>query len=259
MPNRAAYPEQPSFSARQNCVPYHATTYDSPFNQGLSTFKATSPVIPSANISTPKTHWTRSFVRVMVRPRQRPFSLPVAGAKNLPPNSPGSSMRFAVANSASDSSLFGGLPGRRGLGRCRTSRSGSIGLQGSVSDKRSRPMRSRLPRRQAEGDLSWFPCSPRPSTGLGSGTARGFACARRQLALLLRLRRPAGYGFPRNLVRKPPRKDFSGPSVNAELRHLGAWPTRSRVPRPKAGQIPIGEQRYVPEQSHPHRFRRQRS
>jgi len=32
-------------------------------------------------------------------------------------------------------------------------------------------------------------------------------------ALLLRLRRPAGYGFPPNLVRKGARKDFSGPSV----------------------------------------------
>src|SRR5271163_397220 len=31
---------------------------------------------------------------------------------------------------------------------------------------------------------------------------RGFSCALRQLALLLRLRRPAGYGFPPNLVRK---------------------------------------------------------
>jgi hypothetical protein len=38
--------------------------------------------------------------------------------------------------------------------------------------------------------------------------------------------RPAGYGFPPNLVRKVRRKDFSGASVNAELRHLGAWPTR---------------------------------
>ena len=38
--------------------------------------------------------------------------------------------------------------------------------------------------------------------------------------------RPAGYGFPPNLVRKDRRKDFSGASVNADLRHLGAWPTR---------------------------------
>src|SRR5260370_35223638 len=51
---------------------------------------------------------------------------------------------------------------------------------------------------------------------------RGFSCALRQLALLLRLRRPTGYGFPPNLVRKERRKDFSGASANAELRHLGA-------------------------------------
>src|SRR5580704_9018840 len=66
---------------------------------------------------------------------------------------------------------------------------------------------------------------------LRSGTASGFSCALRQLALLLRLRRPAGYGFPPNLVREERRKDFSGASVNAELRHLGAWPTRLMVPR----------------------------
>src|SRR5882672_503766 len=41
---------------------------------------------------------------------------------------------------------------------------------------------------------------------LCSGTASGFSCALRQLALLLRRRRPAGYGFPPNLVRKEPRK-----------------------------------------------------
>src|SRR5271166_7146799 len=59
---------------------------------------------------------------------------------------------------------------------------------------------------------------------------RAFSCALRQLALLLRLRRPAGYGFPRNLIRKVHRKDLSGPSVNAELRHLGAGPTRKASP-----------------------------
>jgi len=42
---------------------------------------------------------------------------------------------------------------------------------------------------------------------------RGLSCALRQLALLLRLRRPSSYGFR------------SGASVNAELRHLGAGPT----------------------------------
>jgi single-strand DNA-binding protein len=33
------------------------------------------------------------------------------------------------------------------------------------------------------------------------------------------------------------RKDFSEPSVNAELRHLGAWPARHLVPRSRAEQI----------------------
>src|SRR6202451_3389294 len=64
---------------------------------------------------------------------------------------------------------------------------------------------------------------------------RGSSCALRQLALLLRLRRPTGYGFPRNLVRKERRKEFSGASVNAELRHLRAWPTRLMVPRSRSG------------------------
>ena len=82
---------------------------------------------------------------------------------------------------------------------------------------------------------------------------RGFSCALRQLALLLRLRRPAGYGFPPNLVRKGRRKDFSGASVNAELRHLGAWPTRSMVPRSRSGDSTNGDN-HVPEQSNPHRL-----
>jgi hypothetical protein len=37
---------------------------------------------------------------------------------------------------------------------------------------------------------------------------RGSSCALRRLALLLRLRRPAGYGFPPNLVRKERPKRF---------------------------------------------------
>src|ERR1035441_6072435 len=85
---------------------------------------------------------------------------------------------------------------------------------------------------------------------------RAFSCALRQLALLLRLRRPAGYGFPPNLVRKDRRKDFSGASVNAELRHLGAWPTRLMVPRPRSGDSTNGDN-HVPEQSNPHRLPRQ--
>src|ERR1039458_9737278 len=44
---------------------------------------------------------------------------------------------------------------------------------------------------------------------LCSGTASGLSCAPRQLALLLRLRRPAGYRFHPNLVRKDRRNDFS--------------------------------------------------
>src|SRR3984957_2055149 len=79
---------------------------------------------------------------------------------------------------------------------------------------------------------------------------RAFSCALRQLALLLRLRRPAGYGFPPNLVRKDRRKDFSGASVNAELRHLGAWPTRLMVPRPRSGVSTNGDN-HVSEQSKP--------
>jgi len=85
---------------------------------------------------------------------------------------------------------------------------------------------------------------------------RAFSCALRQLALLLRLRRPAGYGFPPNLVRKDRRKDFSGASVNAELRHLGAWPTRLMVPRSRSGNSTNGDN-HVPEQSNPHRIPRQ--
>ena len=60
---------------------------------------------------------------------------------------------------------------------------------------------------------------------------RAFSCALRQLALLLRLRRPLGYGIQANLVRQVQRKDFSGASVNAELRHLGAGPTRLASPK----------------------------
>src|SRR5271168_3755804 len=85
---------------------------------------------------------------------------------------------------------------------------------------------------------------------------RGFPCALRQLALLLRLRRPAGYGFPPNLVRKERRKDLSGASVNAELRHLGAWPTRLMVPRSRSGNSTNGDN-HVPEQSNPYRLPRQ--
>jgi hypothetical protein len=93
---------------------------------------------------------------------------PGCGRKNLPPNSPASSMRFAVANSAFDSSRFGALPSRRGLGHCQTSRSGSSGLPGSVCGQRSIPVRCRLPRRQAGGDVPWLPGSP----GIGPAFVR---------------------------------------------------------------------------------------
>src|SRR5271154_1969746 len=52
---------------------------------------------------------------------------------------------------------------------------------------------------------------------------------------------PCGYGFPPNLVRKDRRKDFSGTSVNAELRHLGAWTTRLMVPRSRSGNSTNGD------------------
>src|ERR1019366_2618062 len=68
--------------------------------------------------------------------------------------------------------------------------------------------------------------------------------------------RPAGYGFPPNLVRKERRKDFSGASVNAELRHLGAWPTRLMVPRSRSGNSTNGDN-HVSEQSNSHRLSRQ--
>src|ERR1700678_2183540 len=58
---------------------------------------------------------------------------------------------------------------------------------------------------------------------------RGLSGALRQLALLLRLRRPAGYGFR------------SGPSVNAELRHLGAGPTSLKVTRASSGNSTNGD------------------
>src|SRR3984957_15828452 len=61
---------------------------------------------------------------------------------------------------------------------------------------------------------------------------RGLSGALRQLALLLRLRRPSGYGFR------------TGPSVNAELRHLGAGPSRLAPPgvtRARSGNSTNGD------------------
>jgi len=59
---------------------------------------------------------------------------------------------------------------------------------------------------------------------------RGFSCALRQLALLLRLRRPAVTVSLQILFAKSAEKISPEPPVNAELRHLGAWPTRLMVP-----------------------------
>ena len=61
---------------------------------------------------------------------------------------------------------------------------------------------------------------------LCSVTASGLFLRPAALGLLLRLRRPSGLGFPPNQVRKERRKHFSGPSQKADLRHLGAGPTR---------------------------------
>ena len=48
---------------------------------------------------------------------------------------------------------------------------------------------------------------------------------------------PRGLLFPPNLVRKQHRKDFCGASVNAELRHLGARPTRQNSAPLKIGKF----------------------
>ena len=163
----------------------------------------------------------------MVRPRQRPFSLPVAGAKTchqtllaracvlqspIPLLIPLSSVACRAAEGLAAADFT-----------ARIDRTSGIGLRQAFDSRCTVEFVAGKPREMCPG----YRVLRGIRTGLCSGTARGLACARRQLALLLRLHRPAGYGFPRNLVRKPRRKDFSGPSVNAELRHLGAWPTRS--------------------------------
>ena len=56
-------------------------------------------------------------------------------------------------------------------------------------------------------------CQPSGIPSFARSLLRGLSGALRRLALLLRLPRPTGYGFP------------SGASVNAELRHLGAGPS----------------------------------
>jgi len=84
------------------------------------------------------------------------------------------------------------------------------------SDRHRRPL---VPRQASTARIVLATCSPGFCTGLCSGTARGFSCAQRQLALLLRLRRPAGYGFPSKSYSQTARKDFSGPSVNGTWEH----------------------------------------
>jgi hypothetical protein len=71
---------------------------------------------------------------------------------------------------------------------------------------------------------------------------------------------PRGLRFPSKSFLQVHRKDFSGPSVNAERRHLGAGPTRKALPgvtRTRSG-IQNGDILNVPEQSHSHRLPRQR-
>ena len=70
-----------------------------------------------------------------------------------------------------------------------------------------------LPQQRRRRELWSRMCQPSGIPPFARSLLRGLSGALRQLALLLRLRRPTGYGFP------------SGPSVNAELRHLGAGPS----------------------------------
>jgi hypothetical protein len=97
----------------------------------------------------------------------------------------------------------------------------------------------------------WYPALVR-------APLRGFSCALRQLALLLRQGRPAGYGFPPNLVRKVRRKDFSRASVNARASALGSMAHSLQWCPDPDREFKQTETQYVPEQSNPHRLRRQR-
>jgi hypothetical protein len=77
---------------------------------------------------------------------------------------------------------------------------------------------------------------------------RGLTGALRLGALLLRLRRPSGYGFHlRWTLRK------------CRAWHLGAGPTSLFSDPSKIGKFKSnGDHHHVPEQSHPHRLHRQR-
>jgi hypothetical protein len=163
-----------------------------------------SPVIPPGNTSLPKTHWTQPSIGVMVRPRRLPIWLPIEDENKQPVSKP--PMPFAIANQHRFLSVPSPEPGNP---RVLPSFTAWMDLfQPSYSGRRPSPMRSRVPSQPSAGRLALATCSPGFCTGLCSGTARGWSCALRQLALLLRLHRPAGYGFPRNLVRKPRAKRF---------------------------------------------------
>jgi hypothetical protein len=65
----------------------------------------------------------------------------------------------------------------------------------------------------------------------------GFWCSRRQFALLLRLLRPWRLRSPSQSCSESSARRFLRTPANAELRHLGAWPTRRMVPRSTTGQF----------------------
>src|ERR1022692_3657325 len=112
---------------------------------------------------------------------------------------------------------------RNGGGELRSCR-------GVISDARALPLwRASLAGTQMKALLWSVSAAMYPAFVRAS--LRAFSCALRQLALL---------------VRKDRRKDFSGTSVNAELRHLGAWPTRFMMPRPRSGDSTNGDH-HVPE------------
>ena len=72
---------------------------------------------------------------------------------------------------------------------------------------------------------------------------------------------PIGLRFPSKSCSASTPKDFSGPSVNAELRHLGAGPTRKATPavtRTGSGNSTNGDTTMYQKQSNPQRLPRQR-
>lgn len=107
----------------------------------------------------------------------------------------GTRMRFAVANPLGFPSLSGLLNWGR-IGRCQASRSRWLGRRAALSGERSRPMRRRLPRRQAEGDVSLVPvfsgAFARPLFGHRSGLGMRPAATRSSASA----RPPSGLRFP---------------------------------------------------------------